>query len=328
LATKIIARAPRITVVLPVYNGERYLRDSIASILAQDIEFELVVSDDRSKDSSLRIVETLADPRICILRNDVNAGIFGNLNRCIRAARGDLVQVFSQDDLMQPGYLAAQAALLAKHPDAGLVCNSPVYIDANGRRLGASEGDVTPERIEWPLYRWIASHYGAISASISSVMIPRRTFESVGLFDPSFPLAGDIEFYNRVAERFVIVRNIAPLHEVRNHAGMTSAQSASGAGYLDEERRLSEWYRRQWDEKEWRKVRHFRSDLRGRYHLGWIRRAAMRGEWRVAAQGLRKLDQVYPLRSVVWWQIAHLFRWQLRTFPEVAPLPVVQKNTP
>jgi hypothetical protein len=149
-------------------------------------------------------------------------------------------------------------------------------------------------------------------------MIPRRTFETVGLFDPEFPLAGDLEFYNRVAERFVILRNNERLHAVRSHAGMSSAQPKSGPRYLDEERRLSEWCRRQWSANDWRKVRHFRCGMRGRYHLGWIRRAAARGEWRTAASGLQRLNQVYPLRSLIWWTLRRLFDKRLRPLPKIA----------
>ncbi len=308
-----------ISVALPVYNGEAFLWESVASILAQDAEFELIISDDGSKDRSRKILDAFPDPRIRILRNDANAGIFGNLKRCIQASRGDRIQVFSQDDVMRPGYLASQAALLAKHLDAGLVYGDPEYIDAASRVTGVNEGDVTPERIEWPLYRWIASHYGALPASISSTMLPRRTFEEVGLFDTDFPIAGDLEFYNRVAERFVILRNIERLHAVRSHAGMTTVQSTSGPCYLDEERHLSEWCRRKWTADEWRKVRHFRSGMRGRFHLGWIRRAAARGEWRAAASGLRRLNQVYPLRSVAWWTLRRLYDKSLQPFPEIAP---------
>lgn len=308
-----------ISVVLPIYNGEPHVKAAVASILGQDVNLELVVSDDGSRDTSLRTVEAFADPRIRILRNKTNAGIFGNLNRCIEAARGDLIQVFSQDDVMMPGFLASQAKVLARHPDAGMVYGSALSIDANGSPMGSNETDVTPERIEWPLYRWIASHFGSVSASISSIMIPRRTFDAVGLFDPTFPLAGDIEFYNRVAERFTILRNAEVLHAVRSHARMTSALPTSGHRYLAEELRLSSWYERQWSKEDWRKVRRFRAYLRGRYHLGWIARAALRGRLWYAVQGLRDVNRIYPLMSTLGWRA-----WQARQTaagarPEVLP---------
>ena len=67
-----------ITVALPIYNGKPYLERAIASVLAQDVDLELIISDDRSSDGSLEVAESFADARIRILRNDRNQGIFGN----------------------------------------------------------------------------------------------------------------------------------------------------------------------------------------------------------------------------------------------------------
>lgn len=113
-----------ITVALPIYTGNPYLEKAIASVLAQEVDLELIISDDGSSDGSLAVAENFADSRIRLLRND-NRGIFGNLNRCVSESRGDPIQVFSQDDVMPQEYLASQAALLAKHPDAGLVYGMP-----------------------------------------------------------------------------------------------------------------------------------------------------------------------------------------------------------
>lgn len=308
-----------ITVVLPIYNGKPYLETAIGSILAQDVDFELIISDDGSSDGSLAVAESFTDSRIRILRSDRNRGIFGNLNRCISEAKGDPIQVFSQDDVMLPGYLASQAGLLAKHPDAGFVYGMPERIDEQGRFLGTYDADATPERIEWPLYLWISSHYGNLPASISSIMIPRRTFDAVGLFDPAYPLAGDLEFYNRVAERFPILRNGEVKHAVRTHQLMTSALPTSGARYLREELRLAGWYRKHWSEAELKKIRHFRAHVRGRYHLGWIRRLAMRGHIAQAARALRELNRLYPLRWVIGLQLQQFLGVQGLDRPSIPP---------
>jgi glycosyltransferase involved in cell wall biosynthesis len=308
-----------ITVVLPIFNGAAYLKDALASILAQEVEFELIISDDGSTDHSLAIVDSFDDPRICVLRNSDNAGIFGNLNRCIQAARGDVVQVFSQDDVMMPGYLASQAAALARHDDAGLVYGCPLYIDSEGASLGEFSEDRTPERIEWPLYLWISSHYGSVAASISSIMIRRDVFRAIGLFDPAFPMAGDLEFYNRLAERYVILRNASVLHKVRSHPKMASAQRSAGESYLREELRLAQWQQRRWSQGEWAKICEFRADLRGRYHLAWIVRAALRGRIGAAARGLRDANKIYPLRAMAYWLLRRRFVSHERPFPFVAP---------
>jgi glycosyltransferase involved in cell wall biosynthesis len=308
-----------VSVALPIYNGLPYLREAIATILAQDIELELVISDDMSRDGSKEVVQALSDPRVRVLNNEKNAGIFGNLNRCIAAAKGQFIQVFSQDDLMKPGYLASQVRLLQKYPDAGLVYGTPDCIDENGSLTASNPGDATPEFIDRGLYLWIGSHYGALPASISSIMISRRTFEEIGVFNPGYPVAGDIEFYNRVSERFPILRDIEVLHTIRTHKAMTSARHTTGPLYLRDELALEKWYRDRWNAQDYRKIKRFRATTRGRYHLAWIVRAVRSGQIGEAAAALWRLNRLCPLPWVVWACACSSLRPDWRPLPTVPP---------
>ena len=309
-----------VSVALPIYNGLPYLHEAIANILTQDVEFELIISDDGSSDGSREAVQKLSDPRIRILFNETNAGIFGNLNRCIAAAKGPFIQVFSQDDVMRPGYLASQVRMLQKHPAAGLVYGMPESIDANGAVVGTKLGDNTPEVIDAKMYLWIASHYMALPPSISSVMIPRRTFDAVGPFNPAYRVAGDIEFYNRVSERFSILRNVEVLHAVRTHKSMTSVLPSTGSSYLREELTMEQWYRSRWSAGDYRKVKRFRAISRGRYHLGWIARAARAGRIAEALTALWRLNELYPLHWVIGCRVLSFFRPHWHPQPAVPPL--------
>jgi glycosyltransferase involved in cell wall biosynthesis len=308
-----------VSVALPIYNGLPYLREAISTILAQDIEFELIISDDVSRDGSLEFVQGLSDPRILLLINKTNAGIFGNLNRCITAARGQFIQVFSQDDLMKPDYLASQVRMLRNYPDAGLVYGSPDWIDETGSFISSNVGDNTPEHVDRDLYIWIASHYGALPASISSIMIPRRTFDTVGLFNQDYPVAGDIEFYNRVSEQFPILRNKVILHSIRSHKAMTSILPTAGPRYLRDELALEQWYRSRWTMEDYRKIRRYRSVTRGRYHVGWIARIALTGRLGEAAVALWRLSGLCPLHWIIWGYVSGALRSNWRPQPTVPP---------
>jgi glycosyltransferase involved in cell wall biosynthesis len=309
----------QISIALPVYNGLPYLSDAIATILSQEGEFELIISDDKSSDGSAELVQSLSDPRIRILTNEKNLGIFGNLNRCVEAAKGEFIQVFSQDDLMKPGYLLSQVRRLQSDPDVGLVYGAADCVDEKSVVTGLTLVDHTPELIDLKLYLWIASHYGALPASISSVMVPRGTFDKIGLFDTRYRVAGDIEFYNRVAEHFKVARNPEILHSVRSHPRMTSALSSAGPLYLQEEIALQPWYRRHWSPSDYRKIQRFRSATRGRYHLGWIRRRILGGSFGEAGKALLQLGKVYPLRWVFWSVLIGLFRPDRKPKPVLAP---------
>ncbi|HEY1980209.1 MAG TPA: glycosyltransferase [Xanthobacteraceae bacterium] len=308
-----------ISVALPIYNGMPFLNDAVSSILAQDIELELIVSDDGSSDESVEVVRRISDSRLRHLTNSTNAGIFGNLNRCIAAARGEYVQVFSQDDLMKPGFLASQVRSLQANPGAGLVYGTPDYIDEKGGVIWTHLRDDTPEIVDRKLYLWIASHFGALPPSISSIMIPRRVFDAIGLFNADYRVAGDIEFYNRVAERYPLLCNKEVLHSVRSHPRMTSALSSAGPLYLREERALDPWYRSHWSARDYRKVQRFRSATRGRFHLGWIRRTVLNGRVGAAALAFRELGGVYPLYWVIWWGILGMFRPGWKPRPTISP---------
>ena len=311
-----------VSVVLPVYNGLPYLKEAIATILTQDIEFELIVSDDNSHDGSKEIVQELSDSRIRVLTNTTNAGIFGNLNRCIAAAEGQFIQAFSQDDLMKPGYLASQVRLLQKYPEAGLVYGTPDCIDKNGALIRPHDRDTTPEFIDQALYVWIGTYYGALPPSISSIMVPRRTIEMVGPFDPNYPVAGDIEFYNRVSERFPILRNMEVLHTIRSHSGMMSAQSSTGPLYLRDELALEKWYRSRWGAEDYRKIKRFRAMSRGIYHAAWIVRTVRSGRLGEAAAALWRINRLYPLPWVIWGCALKFLRPNWRPRPTVSPPPL------
>jgi glycosyltransferase involved in cell wall biosynthesis len=286
--------------VLPVYNGESYLDLAIHSILSQrDHDLELIISDDCSSDGTVDLVRSFSDPRIRLLVNSTRLGIFGNLNRAIGVSRGGFIQVFSQDDIMLPGYLSAQRSMFAEDERIGLVYGRPRYIDAVGRDLPAMADD-TPSIIGFETYLWISSHYGALPASISSIMVRREVFDVVGMFDASYRVAGDVEFYNRVAERYLLGYEKSVRHCIRGHARAMSAVSSSGPLYLEEERRLQAWYQKYWTDTEFLSIRAFRCSTRARFHVGWIRGLVAQGRFREAVVAAIRLNSVYPLHEVAW----------------------------
>jgi len=113
-------------------------------------------------------------------------------------------------------------------------------------------------------------------------------------------VAGDLEFYNRLSERYGIVRNLARLHMVRGHRQATSALHSSGPAYLREEIRLADWYRRRLPPADYAEVMKFRAATRGRYHLSWIARTLRRGQVGQAIGGLWLMNSLYPLPWTLW----------------------------
>lgn len=127
---------PLVSVVVPVWNGERYLRESLDSILAQTYpRLEVLVMDDASTDGTPAIVAEYGE-RVRHVRQTETLGIYANANAGIERARGELVAVYHADDVYLPEIVEREVAYLRAHPEAGAVFCSDIFIDRDGRELG------------------------------------------------------------------------------------------------------------------------------------------------------------------------------------------------
>jgi len=112
---------PTVSVLLPVYNGAAYLRESLESVLQQTYtDFELIVIDDGSRDDSAGIIQSIHDSRIRFYRQE-NRGLAATLNRAIELASGEYLARQDQDDVSFPQRFEKQVSHLAAHPQCALV---------------------------------------------------------------------------------------------------------------------------------------------------------------------------------------------------------------
>lgn len=138
MTTESAAAAPTVTIGLPVYNGEKYLRESLDALLAQTFtDFELVISDNASTDATPLICEEYAarDPRIRCLRQVTNIGAGPNHNILVPQARGRYFKWASHDDLYAPELIERCVALLETNPEAVLTHAWDAVIDAAGETV-------------------------------------------------------------------------------------------------------------------------------------------------------------------------------------------------
>lgn len=127
---------PRITVLMPVYNAERFLAQAIDSVLAQTFtDFELLMLDDCSTDGSLSIIQSYSDPRIRLYQNEQNMGISPTLNRGIALAQSALIARMDADDLCHPQRLQKQYDYLQQNPDCAMVSSLVRVISEEGNLL-------------------------------------------------------------------------------------------------------------------------------------------------------------------------------------------------
>ncbi len=127
---------PVISVIMPVYNGERYLRESIQSILRQTLrKFEFVIVDDSSRDSSVSIINSIDDPRIRFFDRP-HAGMDEQLNYGISVAKAPLVAFAEQDDISLPSRLEKEYDFMQKNEDVGVLSGSFEIINTHGEQIG------------------------------------------------------------------------------------------------------------------------------------------------------------------------------------------------
>lgn len=121
-----------VTVLMPVYNAERYLQEAIESILNQTLQaFEFLIIDDGSTDKSANIVRSYADQRIRFLQNERNRGITYTLNRGLQLASCELIARMDADDISYPQRLEKQYQYFQRHPNCVLLSNAVRYISAD-----------------------------------------------------------------------------------------------------------------------------------------------------------------------------------------------------
>jgi glycosyltransferase involved in cell wall biosynthesis len=215
-----------ISVLLPVYNGGFYLKESVESVLTQkNAVFELLILDDCSTDNSYSYLSSLNDSRIILYKNDINQGLFYNLNYLIRNAKGTLLKLWAQDDIMLPGCLEAFLQFHSKNSNIGFSYCQPEMINELGAKKIFSREDNTPEILNKQLHGLIAMYTGSIAGNISNTCLSIKAIEKVGLFNEEMKISADFDMWVRIAEFFPVGHLNQKLIQLRDHDGQLSRNS-------------------------------------------------------------------------------------------------------
>lgn len=212
------SNARRLSVVISAYNAERYILETLESVLSQDYpNFEVIVVDDCSTDGTANVVRSVAAPNLRYERLPENSGCAARpRNVGIGLASGEIVVTLDADDIATPGSLSARARLLETQPDLGLVfCDgtkfhvdrgleSKTYLEQLRHFQKIPKIPVGPGA--WRIRAEDAYDGLAVGNFIapSGVMFPKNVVSEVGLFDDSLGNGDDVDFYFRVTRRFDI----------------------------------------------------------------------------------------------------------------------------
>jgi glycosyltransferase involved in cell wall biosynthesis len=207
-----------ISIILPVYNGMKYLQKSVESVLTQsEKDFEFLILDDCSTDNSLEYLESLNDERIALYKNEKNNGLFYNINLLISKSKSNLIKLWAQDDIMYPNCLKSFLAFHNKYPQVGFSYSGRTIIDENGDIININRIDNTPEIISTELHARIAFFTGSIAGNIANVCINKHALVAVGLFKKNMKISADFDMWVRLAEKYETGFIKEPLIYLRDH---------------------------------------------------------------------------------------------------------------
>ncbi len=220
---------PEVSVIMPVYNGQAFLRPAVESVLKQTYtSFEFIIVDDGSTDNTPAILDTFRDERIMRLRNRHNLSRPVARNLGLRFAEGKYIALMDADDISLPDRITKQLAYLDSHPEVGVVGTQAINIDSAGKTLEFLNWQypVSHSLICWGL----ATGAGFLPPT---ALFHRDVFDLLGGYSADYPVASDIHFMLRT----VSVTRLANLPDVyyfyRFHP-----ESVRGSRY-EEQRRLA-----------------------------------------------------------------------------------------
>ncbi|MDE2322411.1 MAG: glycosyltransferase family 2 protein [candidate division NC10 bacterium] len=213
--------SPRVTVLIPVYNREKYVAAAIESILVQSFtNFELLLIDDGSTDDSVEVLQSYTtDPRVRLVCNEHNLGIPKTRNRGIDLACGEYIAMLDSDDWAYPTRLEKQVAFLDRHSDFAVVGAWATEMDETGRSLSRDKRRfVSPGELQSRLlFR--------CSLCTSSIMTRKAILQDYG-YREQYAVCEDFDLFVRVAKHYKLGNLPETLVRKRTHAGNIGREKA------------------------------------------------------------------------------------------------------
>jgi glycosyltransferase involved in cell wall biosynthesis len=193
---------PKVSVIIPAYNHEKFVGETIESVLNQTYQdFDLLIADDGSTDRTVDVIRGYTDPRKRLFTFEKNRGACIVANNCIERSKGRYIAILSSDDVFMPDKLEKQVRFLDEHPKIGAVFARPLIIDEEGKEFADTGHFYTTifqkpnrGRFEWLNYFF----YRGNCLCHSSLLIRKECYERVGLYDPLLAQLPDLDLWIRL----------------------------------------------------------------------------------------------------------------------------------
>ncbi|WP_166267078.1 glycosyltransferase [Providencia sp. M-27] len=214
---------PLVSIVLPLYNSENFIEETIISILNQTYtRFELLIINDGSTDNSINIVKTFNDPRINIIENDCNRGLVYTLNRGLLLCTGKYIARIDADDICYPHRIESQVLFLENNSTIS-VCGmyaKPLFYKFSIKNfiLSFSASFKPPLNHK----QIVLAHIFECRMIHPSIMLRKEIIESGYLYDPDKKHAEDYDLWIRISKKFILANLPKYGIKYRIHSGSVS----------------------------------------------------------------------------------------------------------
>lgn len=211
---------PKVSIIIPSYNCEEYIEETINCILNQTHKnIEIIVVDDGSTDSTREIVSSYHSTVRLITQE--NARVCSARNKGLEESTGDLICFMDHDDYWYPHKLTVQIEQFKNTPEAGIVYSAFIIWNSHNKKFPSPDTiDITdyPDSIDSKMSGWIY-HQLLLDCWVltSTAMIRREVFDSCGNFDTSLPYSEDWDLWMRICRQYTIIKLIKPTTLYRQH---------------------------------------------------------------------------------------------------------------
>jgi len=199
---------PKVSVVLASYNHEKYVAETIESVLSQTYQdFEFIITDDGSSDGTVDVMKRFDDRRIKLFCFSQNQGACTAMNNCIQEAKGEYIAVINSDDAWMPEKLEKQVKFLDEHPEIGAVFSYAHIIDEQAHKITEenhfySKIFIQPNRTR---FEWLRHFFFKGNCLCHpSILIRKHCYDDIGLYDERFAQLPDFDFWIRLCARYEI----------------------------------------------------------------------------------------------------------------------------
>lgn len=219
---------PRVSVLLPSYNHEKYICECIKSVLNQTYQdFEFIIVDDGSSDNTVNEIKKFNDKRIKLFCFERNHGACVAMNKCINEMQGEYAAVINSDDIFMPDKLEKQVKFLDEHKEYGAVFSYAKIIDEDGNELTDKDYyNSVFKQINRSRFEWLNKlFYDGNCLCHPSVMIKKECYERIGKFNNSFALDPDYDYWIRLCMKYdiYVISEELIKYRVRNNSENVSA---------------------------------------------------------------------------------------------------------